>query len=111
LAWLATLALSGQVLGWLLVGVALPRLHAAVGATLLLLQPVLSILLAALLLGERPHAGQLLGSAAVLATVWFATAGNGPAAPRTRRRPQSIPDDAAKDHGVAPALEKAPYRT
>lgn len=87
--WLVALALSGQVCGWLLVGAALPQLRSAVGATLLLLQPVLSVLFGMALLGERPLAGQLLGSAAVLAAVWFASTGT--AGHSTARRPAVTP--------------------
>ena len=39
-AWLALLALTSQVLGWLLISVSLPRLPAALTSVLLLVQPV-----------------------------------------------------------------------
>lgn len=70
-AWLAALAVSAQVLGWILLGRSLPRLAPEVGATLLLLQPVLAIAAAVILLGERPTALQLVGCATVVATAWF----------------------------------------
>lgn len=69
--WLAALAVSAQVIGWMLLGRSLPRLAPEVGATLLLLQPVLAIAAAMVLLGERPTALQLVGCATVVATAWF----------------------------------------
>jgi drug/metabolite transporter (DMT)-like permease len=65
-AWLATLALSSQVLGWLLISASLPRLPAALAALLLTIQPVGSVILGALLFAEAPSALQLLGVAAIL---------------------------------------------
>ena len=71
--WLLLLALTSQVLGWLLIAVSLPRLPAAITSLLLLLQPLASVVLAAAALGERPSSPQLLGCAVVLAGVLFAT--------------------------------------
>src|SRR3954454_3288671 len=39
LGWLATLAVVGQVVGWVLIASALPRLASSTGASILLLQP------------------------------------------------------------------------
>ena len=72
-AWLITLALTSQVLGWLLISVSLPRLPAALASVLLFVQPVGSVLLAMLILDERPSATQLLGVAIVLAGIAVAT--------------------------------------
>jgi drug/metabolite transporter (DMT)-like permease len=72
-AWLVVLALSSQVLGWLLISVSLPRLPAAVTSILLMLQPVGAVALAALLLSESPSAVQLAGVAVVLGGVAVAT--------------------------------------
>jgi drug/metabolite transporter (DMT)-like permease len=66
-AWLVTLALSSQVVGWLLIAVSLPRLPAALTSLLLTIQPVGSVLLAAAIFGEAPSALQLVGVGAVLA--------------------------------------------
>jgi drug/metabolite transporter (DMT)-like permease len=66
-AWLATLALSSQVLGWLLISVSLPRLPAALTSMILTVQPVGSVVLGIVLLGEEPSALQLLGAAFILA--------------------------------------------
>ena len=66
-AWLALLALTSQVLGWLLITVSLPRLPAAMTSVTLTIQPVGSVLLAVILLGEDPSALQLAGVACILA--------------------------------------------
>ena len=71
--WLALLALTSQVLGWLLISVSLPRLPAALTSVLLLIQPVGAVLLAVLILDEQPSALQLAGVAVVLAGVGLAT--------------------------------------
>jgi drug/metabolite transporter (DMT)-like permease len=72
-AWLITLALSSQVVGWLLISVSLPRLPAAITSVVLTLQPMGTVLLGAVLLSESPSAVQLSGVAVVLAGVAFAT--------------------------------------
>jgi drug/metabolite transporter (DMT)-like permease len=72
-AWLALLALTSQVVGWLLISVSLPRLPAALTSVLLLVQPVGSIVLAVIILGEEPSALQLAGTAVILAGICIAT--------------------------------------
>jgi drug/metabolite transporter (DMT)-like permease len=72
-AWLVLLALSSQVLGWLLISVSLPRLPAVLTSILLMLQPVSTVFLAALLLSEAPSSVQLAGVAIVIAGVAVAT--------------------------------------
>jgi drug/metabolite transporter (DMT)-like permease len=72
-AWLVTLALTSQVLGWLLISVSLPRLPAVITSIVLMLQPVSSVILGVLLLSESPSAVQLAGVLVVLAGVAFAT--------------------------------------
>ncbi|MDP9019232.1 MAG: DMT family transporter [Actinomycetota bacterium] len=72
--WLALLALTAQVAGWLFISVSLPRLPAAVTSMLLLLQPGGALVLAAVVLGEAPSAAQLLGAGLVLAGVVLGTA-------------------------------------
>ena len=74
-AWLVLLALSSQVLGWLLISVSLPRLPAVLTSILLMLQPGATVFLGAVLLSEAPSAVQLSGVAIVLAGVAFATLG------------------------------------
>ena len=66
-AWLVTLALTSQVLGWLLIAVSLPRLPAALTSVILTIQPVGSVVLGVVLLGEQPTLLQLLGTACILA--------------------------------------------
>jgi drug/metabolite transporter (DMT)-like permease len=64
--WLVLLALTSQVLGWLLISVSLPRLPAALTSLLLTVQPVGSVILGAILFGESPTPLQLAGVAAIL---------------------------------------------
>lgn len=64
--WLLLLALSSQVVGWLLITAALPRLPAAITSMLLTVQPIGSVLLAALIFGESPTPLQLGGVVLVL---------------------------------------------
>jgi drug/metabolite transporter (DMT)-like permease len=64
--WLLLLALSSQVMGWLLITSSLPRLPAAVTSVLLTLQPLTSLALGIVLLGEDPTGLQLLGAGFVL---------------------------------------------
>ena len=72
-AWLVLLALSSQVLGWLLISVSLPRLPAVLTSIVLMLQPVSTVLLGAVLLSEAPSPVQLAGVAIVIAGVAVAT--------------------------------------
>jgi drug/metabolite transporter (DMT)-like permease len=72
--WLAVLALTSQVLGWLLIMTSLPRLPAAITSLTLTVQPVGSVALAALILSEAPTALQLAGVVVVLIAVITATA-------------------------------------
>jgi drug/metabolite transporter (DMT)-like permease len=64
--WLVLLALSSQVLGWLLISVSLPRLPAALTSMILTIQPVGAVALGVVLLGEEPSALQLAGAACIL---------------------------------------------
>jgi drug/metabolite transporter (DMT)-like permease len=67
--WLVLLALSSQVLGWMLITVSLPRLPAAITSVTLTIQPIGSLALGALLLGESPTGLQLAGGACILAAL------------------------------------------
>jgi drug/metabolite transporter (DMT)-like permease len=71
--WLILLALTSQVAGWLLITISLPRLPAATTSLLLMIQPVGSLALGALIFSESPSALQLLGVALVIGGVIFAT--------------------------------------
>lgn len=73
--WLIVLALTSQVLGWLLIARSLPRAPAALVAVLLTFQPIGSVAIAAVVLGESPNSLQLLGVAIVLVALLAATLG------------------------------------
>jgi drug/metabolite transporter (DMT)-like permease len=73
-AWLVVLALSSQVLGWLLISISLPRLPAVVTSILLTIQPVATVVFAALLVDESPSPLQLAGAAAILSGLVLASA-------------------------------------
>ncbi|OZM78905.1 DMT family transporter [Pseudonocardia sp. MH-G8] len=75
--WLALLAVFGQVVSWLLVARGLPRIEPAWASTLLLLQPVGAVVLAAAVLGQVPTATQLGGCALILLTIWLLAVGPG----------------------------------
>jgi drug/metabolite transporter (DMT)-like permease len=95
--WLALLALSAQVLGFVLLGSALPRLQAAAGSMLIMLQPVIAIGFGVLLLAEQPTMLQLAGVVLLLAGVLVASTGRG-----VRRAPDpalgtGLPASAARE--------------
>jgi len=73
-AWLVTLALTSQVLGWLLISVALPRVPALITSIVLTIQPVGSVILGVAIFGESPSQFQLLGVMLILSGVILATA-------------------------------------
>jgi drug/metabolite transporter (DMT)-like permease len=72
LGWLVALALTSQVVGWLLITMSMPGLPAWLIGALLLVQPAGSLILSALFLGERPSAPQFAGVAVILAGVLIA---------------------------------------
>jgi drug/metabolite transporter (DMT)-like permease len=69
LGWLLLLAMSSQTVGWLLITSSLPRLPAAVSSLTLLLQPAAAMLLAYVVLGERPTLIQVAGAVVVCSGV------------------------------------------
>lgn len=73
LFWLAMLGVTSQSVGYLLISVSLPRLPAIVTSIILLSQPVMSMGLAIVLLGETPSATQLLGVGLVIGGIAAAT--------------------------------------
>jgi drug/metabolite transporter (DMT)-like permease len=77
LGWLALLALTSQVLGWLLISVSLRALPAAITSAVLLVQPAGAVVLGALVLAERPSGLQLAGVGLVVVGVVVATRGHG----------------------------------
>ena len=89
LGWLALLALTSQVVGWLLITVSMPRLAAGMIGALLLVQPAGSVALSYVILGERPSALQLLGVVLVLTGVFVAVSGGKPDAGRAAPPPEA----------------------
>ncbi len=80
--WLVLLALVAQVGGGQLILVSLPRLPAVLTSLILLVQPVATVLLAVVLLGEAPTPEQLLGVGLVLSGLVLASA--------RRARPRAV---------------------
>jgi drug/metabolite transporter (DMT)-like permease len=97
LGWLLILAMSSQTVGWLLITSALPKIPAAIASLLLLLQPAAAMVLAAVVLGERPSLVQVVGAVAVCGGVVIAsrTAGR-------RRRDAGGPAAAEPEAELAP---------
>jgi drug/metabolite transporter (DMT)-like permease len=83
--WLILLALSSQVLGWLLISTSLPRLPAVVSSILLTFQPLCSVVFAALIVDESPSLLQLAGAGCILVGLITATI-------RRRRVPAAEPE-------------------
>jgi drug/metabolite transporter (DMT)-like permease len=116
LGWLVVLALTSQVIGWLLITMSMPKLPAWLVSSLLLVQPVGSLALGALFLGERPSPVQLAGVAAILTGVLIAAgvlrrrASNGPGPAVAGREPATGDqmDAPASPQGDAPAAAGAP---
>jgi drug/metabolite transporter (DMT)-like permease len=73
LFWLALLGITSQSAGYLLISISLPRLPAIVTSVILLVQPVMSVGLARVLLGETPSGTQLVGVALVIGGITAAT--------------------------------------
>lgn len=73
LGWLAVLGVTSQSIGYLCISLALPRLPAVVTSIILLVQPVLTVGLSVVLLGERPSIAQLAGVALVIGGIAVAT--------------------------------------
>ncbi|GIH29143.1 hypothetical protein Aph01nite_74530 [Acrocarpospora phusangensis] len=69
--WLLLLALGPQVAGWALISWSLPRQPAALTALLLLIQPMTTVVISALVLGERPSPLQLTGCAVIVLGVLY----------------------------------------
>ena len=67
--WILTLAIVGQVLGWLAISYSLPRLPAVYTSFILLLQPVLTIVWGVILLSELPSVQQFLGMVLILGSI------------------------------------------
>ena len=83
--WLIALAVGAQVIAWLMIAYALPRLPAVETATIILIQPALTMLWGAVIFGERPSTLQIVGAVIVLAGVALV------AFIRARRVPDPLP--------------------
>jgi drug/metabolite transporter (DMT)-like permease len=103
LGWLVLLALTSQVIGWLLITVSMPRLAAGTIGALLLIQPAGSVALSYVILGERPSLLQLAGVALMLTGVVVAVTGRAPEAPYSRRRTRIIRHASAASTGTSPS--------
>jgi len=82
LGWLAVLAVTAQVVGWVFISRSLPVLPATLTSTLLLIQPAGAVALGAVVFGENPSGEQLFGVAILLIGVLVAAVGRGRAATR-----------------------------
>jgi drug/metabolite transporter (DMT)-like permease len=71
--WLLAYGVTSQSLGYLLIAMSLPRLPAVLTSIILLAQPVGTVVLAMILLGEAPSAAQLAGVALVIGGIGVAT--------------------------------------
>lgn len=73
LFWLAMLGVTAQSIGYLAISISLPRLPAVVTSIILLAQPPTTVLLAMVLLDERPSVWQLAGVVLVIGGIALAT--------------------------------------
>ncbi len=67
--WILSLAIIGQVFGWLAISYSLPRLPAVYTSFILLIQPVLTIVWGVILLSELPSVQQFLGMILILSSI------------------------------------------
>ena len=67
--WLFLLAISCQVIGWIAITFALPRLPAAHTSFAVLLQPVLTIVWGVILLSEKPSLQQIIGMTLIFSAI------------------------------------------
>jgi drug/metabolite transporter (DMT)-like permease len=71
--WLVLYGVTSQSLGYVLISISLPRLPAVLTSIILLSQPIATVLLGIVLLGEAPSPLQLAGVALVMAGVALAS--------------------------------------
>lgn len=76
MGWLAALALSVQVVGWLLIVWSMQQLSASFISLVLLLQPLGSLLLAGIVFSENPSIIQWLGIAIVIGGIAYTATGS-----------------------------------
>lgn len=93
--WLALLGLGSQVIGWLCIMAALPRLPALDTSVILLMQPVLTVVWALLIFGEFLSVVQWSGVALVLVGIAALSLGSSlKPAPGDVAAPGPVPSDA-----------------
>ncbi|RSN29514.1 EamA/RhaT family transporter [Amycolatopsis sp. WAC 01416] len=102
LLWLFVLAVTGQVLGWLLIGKALSALPASGGSAVLMLQPAAAILFGAALLGQWPTPLQLAGCALVVVAVGVVSLLGSRSSGNHQHRPVPGPDELGRDGAREP---------
>jgi len=73
LGWLAVLGVTSQSAGYLLISISLPRLPAVITSIILLAQPVMTVVLSMVLLGEAPSTTQMFGVTLVIGGIAAAT--------------------------------------
>ena len=73
LGWLALLGITSQSAGYLFISISLPRLPAVITSIILLAQPVMTVVLSMILLGEAPSGAQLFGVLLVIGGIAAAT--------------------------------------
>jgi drug/metabolite transporter (DMT)-like permease len=71
--WLVLYGVTSQSLGYVLISISLPRLPAVLTSIILLSQPVATVALGMVLLGEAPSIAQLLGVGLVVGGIAVAT--------------------------------------
>ena len=71
--WIILLSISCQVIGWIAITYALPRLPAAHTSFAILLQPVLTILWGVILLSEKPSIQQIGGMSLIFTAIIVVT--------------------------------------
>lgn len=71
--YLLLLGVTSQSIGYLFIQVSLPRLPSSLSSAILLSQPVATVLLAIVLLGESPSTGQVAGVALIVVGLAVAT--------------------------------------
>jgi drug/metabolite transporter (DMT)-like permease len=89
--WLLLLALGPQVVGWMLITYSLPKQPAALTALLLLVQPMTTVALSAVALGESPSWLQLAGCAVIVLGVLYGSIGAGQRARADAEQVEHVP--------------------
>jgi drug/metabolite transporter (DMT)-like permease len=87
--YLIALGVLSQSVGYLAIQASLPKLPAAITSVLLLVQPVTTVALGAVLLGERPSPFQVLGVVLVIGGIALATGALRRLADSLRGRPSA----------------------